>query len=876
MSNNSTNNNPGGDITPVPLLGNANFQRVKHSSSRHDSNADGDQKTSPCGANSFNLSQANFPEASPKRQVYSNSHSNNVPMENQGDIERPWFEHRQQQQLVDQPDQQSSSMKRYSLAANDNCSQPNTSSNSSFKKTVYTAADGFETNDNLSSATRLSPTMINGCRGILLNQQEQDFSKVVVTSNGFNTDTATETHLRQLSQNLRDNVPTSEVLCDLPISSLSTAVKLEPAFNKQTTSQNRVADREANETVTVITRDLPDITDVVSVQMKQVDSQSIGDNHLDLADVNYVSKSVPIGPVSQLEELYQFEQEYFFQAGDFTTEKSSATGSTSDIGCHNNEPRSNSRTNDNPALRQETEINQLNGVDRNSTTNEQTSVVAKQSTNGVNNDNHNIIRTNDNSDSLLKQLNCNDDSFRCLSNEARPDETCQGYGSNQHETDDRLKQLSLRFSADANKKPRAAPLIDNNDGASLNNTTANRSATQRLVSTSTDQSEGQIRVSGSGDDEIRKIDIYSFDLDTTMLKGNDEVKGETAKRYSRERSISPCAAFEMNPIEGDGLGQQADGGELSVRLNEGELNDIIERISSAHRDTCSFLKTKTIDICKRQSISSLPNIAGLQYCRYRQTPPIAGNKQRSDNSPTSSLLNGSAGSSASSVSSASSSGGGSPMNNSQYITSSPTLSPTPNTSNTNTAPGTARNSRMTSYLDVSNHHHDRQQQQQQQHMAAPLNGRDLKLASDTAGGKQAQSSNELSNSSLMTIQTIEEYKITLWQEYALLINPSIQQVVEFAKQVPGFLALNQLDQLLLIKSGFFEIWLVTIAGMFNCSDNTLTFSDGTYIDRQQLDTMFDKNFTTIAFNFSISFNQLCLDDTEIGLVSAIILLQPSK
>lgn len=126
------------------------------------------------------------------------------------------------------------------------------------------------------------------------------------------------------------------------------------------------------------------------------------------------------------------------------------------------------------------------------------------------------------------------------------------------------------------------------------------------------------------------------------------------------------------------------------------------------------------------------------------------------------------------------------------------------------------------------------------------------------------------------LDSADDYRVSLWQEYALLVNPSIQQVVEFAKQVPGFLALNQLDQLLLIKSGFFEIWLVSCATMFNCQEGTLTFSDGTFIDRQQLDLMFDKDFSTIAFNFSISFNQLCLDDTEIGLVSAIILLQPSK
>jgi len=120
------------------------------------------------------------------------------------------------------------------------------------------------------------------------------------------------------------------------------------------------------------------------------------------------------------------------------------------------------------------------------------------------------------------------------------------------------------------------------------------------------------------------------------------------------------------------------------------------------------------------------------------------------------------------------------------------------------------------------------------------------------------------------------FRITLWNEYALLVNPSIQNVVEFAKQIPNFLSLNQLDQLLLIKSSFFEIWLLHLAPMFDHSSKTLTFNEGTFLEKEQLDTLFDEQFSSMAFDFCRSFNEFRLDDTEIGLVSAFRLLEPSK
>lgn len=105
----------------------------------------------------------------------------------------------------------------------------------------------------------------------------------------------------------------------------------------------------------------------------------------------------------------------------------------------------------------------------------------------------------------------------------------------------------------------------------------------------------------------------------------------------------------------------------------------------------------------------------------------------------------------------------------------------------------------------------------------------------------------------MSSDSLEQQKIGMWQNFAVLITPSIQRVVEFAKRIPGFLDLTQDDQLIMIKLGFFEIWLVHISRMVNTTDNTLTFSDGSYITRQQMELMFDVSYVTLTNDLIIYF-----------------------
>ncbi|XP_055627141.1 ecdysone-induced protein 78C isoform X2 [Toxorhynchites rutilus septentrionalis] len=129
---------------------------------------------------------------------------------------------------------------------------------------------------------------------------------------------------------------------------------------------------------------------------------------------------------------------------------------------------------------------------------------------------------------------------------------------------------------------------------------------------------------------------------------------------------------------------------------------------------------------------------------------------------------------------------------------------------------------------------------------------------------------EKNNFILQSLETIEEQRVWLWQQYALRMTPSVQRVVEFAKRVPGFAEFLQDDQLILIKLGFFEVWLTHVSKAAN--ESSLMFDDGIYVTRQQLEVIYDIEYANNLFNFITGMNNCCLSDTEIGLYSALILL----
>ncbi|XP_052067616.1 ecdysone-induced protein 78C-like [Mytilus californianus] len=122
-----------------------------------------------------------------------------------------------------------------------------------------------------------------------------------------------------------------------------------------------------------------------------------------------------------------------------------------------------------------------------------------------------------------------------------------------------------------------------------------------------------------------------------------------------------------------------------------------------------------------------------------------------------------------------------------------------------------------------------------------------------------------------TDEQLETQKLSMWSCLAHSITPAVNRVVEFAKRVPSFTELTQDDQLLLIKGGFFEIWLTRMAGMFSKFDGMLTFEDGSMIQRDELSVVFTPEFVNSMFDLAASIHQLKLNDTEIGIFTAIVL-----
>ncbi|XP_036369149.1 nuclear receptor subfamily 1 group D member 2-like isoform X2 [Octopus sinensis] len=129
----------------------------------------------------------------------------------------------------------------------------------------------------------------------------------------------------------------------------------------------------------------------------------------------------------------------------------------------------------------------------------------------------------------------------------------------------------------------------------------------------------------------------------------------------------------------------------------------------------------------------------------------------------------------------------------------------------------------------------------------------------------------ISTSLQLTEEEVKTHRLLMWENLASLITPSIQSIVEFAKRLPGFADLSQDDQLILIKSGFFEMWLSRQARTFDSQEDCLTFEDGSTIVKKELVAVYQMDFVNTMFELTSNFNMLNLNDTEIALFVGIVL-----
>ncbi|XP_059183388.1 peroxisome proliferator-activated receptor gamma isoform X2 [Centropristis striata] len=106
---------------------------------------------------------------------------------------------------------------------------------------------------------------------------------------------------------------------------------------------------------------------------------------------------------------------------------------------------------------------------------------------------------------------------------------------------------------------------------------------------------------------------------------------------------------------------------------------------------------------------------------------------------------------------------------------------------------------------------------------------------------------------------------------------AVREVTEFAKSIPGFIDLDLNDQVTLLKYGVIEVLIIMMAPLMN-KDGTLISYGQIFMTREFLKSL-RKPFSQMMepkFEFSVKFNTLELDDSDMALFLAVIILSGDR
>lgn len=117
----------------------------------------------------------------------------------------------------------------------------------------------------------------------------------------------------------------------------------------------------------------------------------------------------------------------------------------------------------------------------------------------------------------------------------------------------------------------------------------------------------------------------------------------------------------------------------------------------------------------------------------------------------------------------------------------------------------------------------------------------------------------------------------LWLDCAQRLTNIIQQIIEFAKMVPGFMKLSQDDQIVLLKSGGFELSIIRMSRYYDLNTRTVLYGESllpaeAFITSETTEMKLVNN----AFDFARSIAEVKMNDTELALYSAYVLLSPDR
>ncbi|XP_037540789.1 nuclear receptor subfamily 1, group D, member 4a [Nematolebias whitei] len=112
----------------------------------------------------------------------------------------------------------------------------------------------------------------------------------------------------------------------------------------------------------------------------------------------------------------------------------------------------------------------------------------------------------------------------------------------------------------------------------------------------------------------------------------------------------------------------------------------------------------------------------------------------------------------------------------------------------------------------------------------------------------------------------------IWESFSQCFTPAVKEVVEFAKGIPGFQELSQQDQVMLLKSGTFQVLMVRFCTLFNAEERTVTFLNGQTYPLSTLRALGMGSLLDAMFEFSEKLGSLGLEPDEMALFMAVVLV----
>ncbi|XP_078270106.1 peroxisome proliferator-activated receptor gamma isoform X1 [Rhinoraja longicauda] len=122
-----------------------------------------------------------------------------------------------------------------------------------------------------------------------------------------------------------------------------------------------------------------------------------------------------------------------------------------------------------------------------------------------------------------------------------------------------------------------------------------------------------------------------------------------------------------------------------------------------------------------------------------------------------------------------------------------------------------------------------------------------------------------------------EVEIRIFQRCQFRSVEAVREITEFAKSIPGFVKLDLNDQVTLLKYGVHEVIFSMLASLMN-KDGLLIAAGQGFMTREFLKSL-RKPFCNIMepkFEFAVKFNGLGLDDSDIAIFIAVVILSGDR